>query len=121
MRFTLYLLCLAIISCGEQAKKDVTLANDSENSILVKEQGTFAVGGTVVKSEGEFDPIAHGFFNPADQSTTGQTLLAITPRYSIKFRKMPEPYHSFFGTAMGSPCEPGKVHPMAVKGFKVFS
>jgi pimeloyl-ACP methyl ester carboxylesterase len=46
----------------------------SEESILIKEQGSFAVGGTVKTSPGTFDPIEHGAFNPADQPTEGQTL-----------------------------------------------
>lgn len=42
--------------------------------IVMKEQGSFAVGGTVKESPGTFDPIAHGAFNPGNQSTEGQTL-----------------------------------------------
>lgn len=43
-------------------------------SIVIEEQGSFAVGGTVVKDSGTFDAVAHGAFNPANQSSAGQTL-----------------------------------------------
>lgn len=36
--------------------------------------GSFAVGGSVVTAPGKFDPIKHGAFNPANQSSEGQTL-----------------------------------------------
>lgn len=42
--------------------------------IVLKEQGSFAVGGIVKESPGTFDPIEHGAFNPSDQRTEGQTL-----------------------------------------------
>lgn len=42
--------------------------------IKIQEQGSFAVGGIVKTSPGIFDPIKHGAFNPANQSTEGQTL-----------------------------------------------
>jgi hypothetical protein len=41
---------------------------------VIQEQGSFAVGGTVVTAPGTFDPIRHGAYNPADQSVAGQTL-----------------------------------------------
>ena len=42
--------------------------------IVIQDQGSFAVGGTVVKAPGTFDPIKDGAFNPANQSSEGQTL-----------------------------------------------
>ncbi|HSI75884.1 MAG TPA: alpha/beta fold hydrolase, partial [Lunatimonas sp.] len=42
--------------------------------IVIKDQGSFTVGGSVVKAPGTFDPIKHGAFNPADQASEGQTL-----------------------------------------------
>jgi pimeloyl-ACP methyl ester carboxylesterase len=42
--------------------------------LVIQEQGSFAVGGTVVTAPGTFDPIAHGAFNPANQASEGQTL-----------------------------------------------
>jgi hypothetical protein len=42
--------------------------------IVIQDQGSFAIGGTVVTAPGTFDPIKHGAFNPANQSSEGQTL-----------------------------------------------
>lgn len=48
--------------------------NGRSNPIVIQEQGSFTVGGTVVTAPGNFDPIKHGAFNPANQSSEGQTL-----------------------------------------------
>jgi pimeloyl-ACP methyl ester carboxylesterase len=55
------------ISCAS------TRLNNSK-ALVIQEQGSFAIGGTVVKSPGNFDPINHGAFNPANQASEGQTL-----------------------------------------------
>ncbi|WP_187261719.1 alpha/beta hydrolase [Pontibacter beigongshangensis] len=47
---------------------------NSSGQLVIQEQGSFAVGGTVVTAPGTFDPLAHGAFNPADQASEGQTL-----------------------------------------------
>ncbi len=53
----------------------VVSAEDKPGPLVVQEQGSFAVGGTVVTAPGFFDPIRHGTWNPAsDQSVAGQTL-----------------------------------------------
>jgi len=62
----LFILMIFMGACSAQ--------RGSEESIIIKKQGSFAVGGTVKTSPGTFDPIEHGAFNPADQSTEGQTL-----------------------------------------------
>jgi hypothetical protein len=49
-------------------------ASDKPAPLVIQEQGSFAVGGTVVTAPGAFDPIRQGAFNPADQSVAGQTL-----------------------------------------------
>jgi pimeloyl-ACP methyl ester carboxylesterase len=49
-------------------------ASEKPAPLVIQEQGSFAVGGTVVTAPGTFDPIRHGAFNPADQSVAGQTL-----------------------------------------------
>ena len=49
-------------------------AMKGSSSIIIQEQGSFAVGGTVVTNPGTFDPIAHGAFNPTSQPAEGQTL-----------------------------------------------
>lgn len=48
--------------------------NEEVNALMIREQGSFFVGGTVKRSSGSFDPIEDGAFNPANQDTTGQTL-----------------------------------------------
>jgi hypothetical protein len=42
--------------------------------LMIQQQGSFAVGGTVVTAPGAFDPIRDGAYNPADQRVAGQTL-----------------------------------------------
>jgi hypothetical protein len=49
-------------------------ASDKPAPLIIQEQGSFAVGGTVVSAPGTFDPLRHGAYNPADQSVAGQTL-----------------------------------------------
>jgi hypothetical protein len=43
-------------------------------ALVIQEQGSFAVGGTVVTAPGTFDPIAQGAYNPAGADPRGQTL-----------------------------------------------
>jgi hypothetical protein len=50
------------------------VANETPAPMTIQEQGSFAVGGTIVTAPGTFDPIGHGAYNPADQSVAGQTL-----------------------------------------------
>lgn len=42
--------------------------------LIIREQGSFAAGGTVTKNPGTFDPVKHGAYNPANQVSEGQTL-----------------------------------------------
>ena len=51
-----------------------TKGNRDNGALVIREQGSFAVGGTVITAPGTFDPIEHGAFNPADQASEGQTL-----------------------------------------------
>lgn len=51
-----------------------TNGSTSNGPLVIQEQGSFAVGGTVVTAPGNFDPIKHGAFNPAAQASEGQTL-----------------------------------------------
>ena len=61
--------------------------------IVLKEQGSFAVGGTVVTAPGTFDPVNHGAFNPANQASEGQTLHGdhayVSYQIPDKARKLP--------------------------------
>lgn len=51
-----------------------TKGNGGNGPLMIKEQGSFAAGGTVVTAPGTFDPIKHGAFNPSNQASEGQTL-----------------------------------------------
>jgi hypothetical protein len=42
--------------------------------LMIEEQGSFAVGGSVITTPGTFDPIKQGAFNPAGVDPAGQTL-----------------------------------------------
>ena len=42
--------------------------------LAIQEQGSFAIGGTIVTTPGTFDPIAQGAYNPAGTDPKGQTL-----------------------------------------------
>jgi pimeloyl-ACP methyl ester carboxylesterase len=45
-----------------------------QQPLTIQQQGSFAVGGTVVTAPGTFDPIAQGAYNPAGPDSAGQTL-----------------------------------------------
>jgi hypothetical protein len=49
-------------------------ARPSSEAIVIQEQGSFAVGGSIVTAPGTFDPIAQGAYNPAGPDSRGQTL-----------------------------------------------
>jgi hypothetical protein len=42
--------------------------------LTIQEQGSFAVGGSVVTAPGAFDPIKQGAYNPSGVDAAGQTL-----------------------------------------------
>ena len=42
--------------------------------LMIEEQVSFAIGGTIVTAPGTFDPITQGAYNPAGQDPRGQTL-----------------------------------------------
>lgn len=47
---------------------------NGKEALIIREQGSFAVGGTVLTNPGTFDPIKHGAYNPVTQPSEGQTL-----------------------------------------------
>lgn len=49
-------------------------AETAAGPLVIQQQGSFAVGGTIVTAPGTFDPIKHGAFNPSAQESAGQTL-----------------------------------------------
>jgi pimeloyl-ACP methyl ester carboxylesterase len=72
--------------------------------MVILEQGTFSVGGTVKESPGTFNPIAHGAFNPSNQSTEGQTLhgdhASVLYQIPSEARKLPLVFWHGYGQSM---------------------
>ncbi len=89
-----FIVLITLYSCGAQ-HTDV---------LVIKEQGSFAVGGSIVKSQGTFDPIKHGAFNPANQSTEGQTLhgdhASVFYQIPVNARKLPLVFWHGYGQSM---------------------
>jgi len=46
----------------------------TQEPLMIQEQGSFAVGGSVTAAPGTFDPIKQGAYNPAGTDPGGQTL-----------------------------------------------
>jgi hypothetical protein len=42
--------------------------------LMIQDQGSFAIGGSVITAPGTFDPIKQGAYNPAGTDPAGQTL-----------------------------------------------
>lgn len=65
----------------------------SNGPLVIKEQGSFAVGGTIITAPGTFDPVKDGAFNPVAQSSAGQTLhgdhASVFYQIPEKARKLP--------------------------------
>ena len=51
-----------------------TISTSVPPPLTIQQQGSFAVGGTVITAPGTFDPIRQGAYNPAGPDSTGQTL-----------------------------------------------
>jgi len=66
-RYKLLVLVIIIFS-------SLCVYSQKKQPIVILDQGSFAVGGSVITAPGTFDPIKHGAFNPANQSSEGQTL-----------------------------------------------
>ena len=63
---------LAAVVVGCAASRPNRAGTETE-PLIVQEQGSFAVGGTVVTAPGTFDPIAQGAYTPTPDPK-GQTL-----------------------------------------------
>jgi hypothetical protein len=70
----IYFVLLSITVAMLMTACALTKGSNSNKALVIQEQGSFAVGGTVVTNPGTFDPIAHGAFNPTNQPSEGQTL-----------------------------------------------
>lgn len=80
----LFMLVITSVSKGQ---------NLNNKYLIIQEQGSFAIGGTVITNPGTFDPIKHGAFNPANQPSEGQTLHGdhayVFYQIPVKPRKLP--------------------------------
>lgn len=99
-----FTLCFLGCKNGELESEATNEVVTDSTIISIKEQGTFAVGGTVKESDGTFDPIAHGAFNPSDQSTEGQTLhgdhASVFYQIPSEARKLPLVFWHGYGQSM---------------------
>ena len=66
-------LTLALVGVNLSACA-VTRHSGKPAPLVIREQGSFAVGGTVISEPGTFDPIKQGAYNPNGVSPAGQTL-----------------------------------------------
>ncbi|MCM4158560.1 alpha/beta fold hydrolase [Antarcticibacterium flavum] len=90
----IFLIAITFYSCS----------STKSGIIKIQEQGSFAVGGTVKKSPGTFDPVEHGAFNPRNQSTEGQTLHGdhgtVFYQRPVNARELPLVFWHGFGQSM---------------------
>ncbi|HXU32850.1 MAG TPA: alpha/beta hydrolase, partial [Thermoanaerobaculia bacterium] len=67
--------------------------NHPSKPLVIQQQGSFAVGGTVVTAPGTFDPIKQGAYSPAGADPAGQTLHGdhayVSYQIPIEARKLP--------------------------------
>ena len=66
--FTLTCVSVNLSACA------VTQHSGKPSPLVIQEQGSFTVGGTVISEPGTFDPIKQGAYNPNGVSPEGQTL-----------------------------------------------
>ena len=78
--------------------------SNSNEQLVIEQQGSFAVGGAVITNPGTFDPIKDGAFNPANQSSAGQTLHGdhafVYYQIPVKARKLPLVFWHGHGQSM---------------------
>lgn len=65
--FTLTCVSVNLSACA------VTQRSGKPSPLVIQEQGSFAVGGTVISEPGTFDPLKQGAYNPNGVSPQGQT------------------------------------------------
>jgi pimeloyl-ACP methyl ester carboxylesterase len=67
--------------------------NGKPGPLIIQEQGSFAVGGTVITNPGTFDPIKQGAYHPTNINPEGQTLHGdhayVFYQVPVKARKLP--------------------------------
>jgi hypothetical protein len=70
-RALVWILASTMAAC---AAPEATRTSSAPAPLIVQEQGSFAVGGTILTAPGAFDPVAQGAYPPAGQDPQGQTL-----------------------------------------------
>lgn len=69
--FTALVVLLAGVMASAYA---IAGENNKPAPLTIQEQGSFAIGGTVISEPGTFDPIKQGAYSPQGVSPAGQTL-----------------------------------------------
>ena len=70
-----YFIALWLIVASLFTSANAQEANKSKpEPLMIQEQGSFAVGGSVTTTPGTFDPIRQGAYNPSGTDPAGQTL-----------------------------------------------
>jgi hypothetical protein len=110
--FTLILASVSLSACA------VTQHNGKSAPLVIQEQGSFAVGGTVVSEPGTFDPIKQGAYNPDGVSPEGQTLHG---DHAYVFYQIPENARKFplvFWHGHGQTAKTWETTPDGREGFQ---
>ena len=84
-QFLYFFLISAIGSCTSASSPSHSTEEDSE-VLMIKEQGSFLVGGSVKTAPGTFDPIEHGYLIHAIRPRRGKRCTAITLMFFINIR-----------------------------------
>lgn len=106
-----------IASCGQQSATPSEEHTDN-GTLVIEEQGSFAAGGTKITAPGTFDPIAHGAFNPSDQSSEGQTLHGDHAFVFYQIPKNPRKFPLVFWHGYGQSMKTWQTTPDGREGFQ---
>src|SRR5690606_4483170 len=93
-------------------------ACEQKRPIIIQDQGSFAVGGTVVTDSGTFDPVEHGAFNPTNQSSAGQTLHGDHGYVFYQIPAKPRKYPLIFWHGYGQFSKTWEITPDGREGFQ---
>src|SRR5262245_42288206 len=94
---------------------------NKQEPLMIQDQGSFTVGGSVTTAPGTFDPIKQGAYNPAGTDPAGQTLHSdhayVFYQVPVNARKLP----LVFWHGHGSPLRPGRPLRTGARGSKTSS
>jgi hypothetical protein len=102
--FTLMLVSVSLSACA------FTQRSGKLEPMVIQEQGSFAVGGTVSTAPGTFDNIKQGAYDPAGIDPAGQTLHGdhayVSYQVPVNARKLPLVFclRSAFGVTRIASC-----------------